>query len=96
MSDDLIAQLEACAVKLGQQADELQQHIKAKHNKNKYYVTILSGVGEVTTQAKDRVELAKALLRASNKKPKESKDTKEAKGGEGKTTEGSASKAEPA
>ena len=41
MSTDLIDQLSACAVKLGRQAELLQQKIKSKQNKNRHYVDII-------------------------------------------------------
>ncbi|CAJ1456195.1 unnamed protein product [Effrenium voratum] len=76
MSSALIEQLQACAVKLGNLAEQLQQKIRSKCNKNHHYAAIISQVEEVMGIAKQRVELAKALIRAAEKaeKPKKSCD----------------------
>jgi len=42
MSNDLIQQLKACAVKLQTCAEQLQQKIRNKKDKNKHYVAILA------------------------------------------------------
>lgn len=44
LSNDLIAQLRACASKLGEQAECLQKLIHKKKNKNKHYQDINSKV----------------------------------------------------
>ncbi|CAK8991311.1 unnamed protein product [Durusdinium trenchii] len=77
MSTDLIDQLSACAVKLGRQAELLQQKIKSKQNKNRHYVDIIREVDEITAMAKGRLELAKALIRASEKSSKPKKKAAE-------------------
>ena len=42
MSNDLIQQLKACAVKLLTCAEQLQHKINAKKNKNKHYLAIIA------------------------------------------------------
>lgn len=42
MSQELIEQLKACSVALGEQAELLQQKIKAKANKNKDYADLVT------------------------------------------------------
>lgn len=42
LSNDLIDQLKACAMKLDQQADELQTKITEKCNQNKDYVDVIN------------------------------------------------------
>ena len=42
MSSALIEQLQACAVKLGNLAEQLQQKIRSKCNKNHHYAAIIS------------------------------------------------------
>ncbi|CAL1174314.1 unnamed protein product [Cladocopium goreaui] len=79
MSNDLIQQLKACAVKLQTCAEQLQQKIRNKKDKNKHYVAILAEVTEITNMAKERVDLAKALIRAVDKPRPKSR----AKPGEG-------------
>lgn len=41
MSTDLIQQLKACSVKLGEQAEQLQQLIQKGRNKNKHYKDVM-------------------------------------------------------
>lgn len=84
MSGDLISQLNACAVKLQGQADSLQQKIRQKRNRNSDYKDTLREIEEISKIAAERVQLAKALIRASEKarKPKsaDSKKTPSPKG----------------
>ena len=42
MSNDLIQQLKACAVKLQSCAEQLQHKIREKKNKNKHYLAIIA------------------------------------------------------
>ncbi|CAK9006566.1 Uncharacterized protein SCF082_LOCUS9086 [Durusdinium trenchii] len=70
MSQELIEQLKACSVALGEQAELLQQKIKAKANKNKDYADLVTKVEELRKIAKERVTLAKALIRAVDKPAK--------------------------
>ncbi|CAK9011868.1 Uncharacterized protein SCF082_LOCUS11278 [Durusdinium trenchii] len=64
LSTDLITQLKACAVKLQHHADVLQSRISKKYNKSKYYRDLEEQVEEDSKVAKDRIDLAKALIRA--------------------------------
>ncbi|CAK9027141.1 Uncharacterized protein SCF082_LOCUS17786, partial [Durusdinium trenchii] len=70
LSNDLMNQLEACAASLSRQAELLQGKIKSKCNKNRHYNDIISEVTELTEIAKERGDLAKALIRASAKSAK--------------------------
>ncbi|CAK9028045.1 Uncharacterized protein (Fragment) [Durusdinium trenchii] len=70
LSTDLIEQLEACAVTLSKQAEKLQSKIRHQCNKNKHYRQIISEVKDVSDIAKERCDLAKALIRASAKAAK--------------------------
>ncbi|CAK9041103.1 unnamed protein product [Durusdinium trenchii] len=67
MSQDLIAQLTAVAVKLEGCANRLQESIKKKKSKNKHYREVIEEVNRLTALARDRLELGRALVKASEK-----------------------------
>ncbi|CAK9078121.1 Uncharacterized protein SCF082_LOCUS37406 [Durusdinium trenchii] len=92
LGTDLIAQLMAVATKLEGLAGRLQELVKKKNNKNKHYREIILEVDKHTKICRERIDLGKALVRASEKAgqpkasakpkaaPKEPKDPKEKKG----------------
>ncbi|CAK9065972.1 Midasin (Dynein-related AAA-ATPase MDN1) (MIDAS-containing protein) [Durusdinium trenchii] len=57
----------ACAVKLDAEAEQLQGMIHKKLNRNKDYVTIIARVEDIKKVVTERLSLAKALVRASEK-----------------------------
>ncbi|CAK9079159.1 unnamed protein product, partial [Durusdinium trenchii] len=81
MSNDLISQLQAAAVKLETLAHKLQDLIKKGKNKTKHYREIMLEVDKTTKIARERMELGKALVRASEKaanpKPKQKASPKQ-------------------
>ncbi|CAE7360777.1 unnamed protein product, partial [Symbiodinium pilosum] len=82
MSEALIGQLQAVEVKLSGEAKALQALIKKKKNKSKHYAKTLAEVEKLKELAKERVDLAKALIRAAEKSPKEkTPKSSSAKGG---------------
>ncbi|CAK9109855.1 unnamed protein product [Durusdinium trenchii] len=70
MGKELTDQLQACAVKLNQMAESLQSKVREKRNKNKHYRDLLAQVDEIRKLASERVNLAKALICAVDKKPR--------------------------
>lgn len=62
MSSDLIKQLQACAVKLGNCAEQLQQKIRAKCNRNRDYK-------EIIAEADQKVSLLKLVIIESDRYP---------------------------
>ncbi|CAE7217624.1 unnamed protein product [Symbiodinium sp. KB8] len=80
MSGPLISQLKAVEVSLTAKAvygdaKILQKLIAAKKNKRKHYATVTQEVQELQKLAKERVDLAKALIRASAKSSKPAKSS---------------------
>ncbi|CAK8999781.1 unnamed protein product [Durusdinium trenchii] len=67
MSSDLIAQLHAVATKLETLAGRLQELVKKGKNKTSHYKDIILEVDKVSKTCKERIELGKALVRASEK-----------------------------
>ncbi|CAE7348426.1 MDN1, partial [Symbiodinium pilosum] len=74
MSDALIQQLLALEKKFSQKASELQKLVAANKNKNKYYKYIIDEVEKLKETAKERTDIAKALIRASQKAKNPDKD----------------------
>ncbi|CAE7228611.1 ttn-1 [Symbiodinium necroappetens] len=70
MSGPLISQLKAVEVSLTAKATILQKLIAKKKNKKKHYKQVTGEVQELQKLAKERVDLAKALIRASAKSSK--------------------------
>ncbi|CAK9016951.1 Uncharacterized protein SCF082_LOCUS13410 [Durusdinium trenchii] len=72
MSEGLIGQLNALDVQLQGCAKKLQGLIRANKDKNHKRVAVIQEVNEATALATERLELARALIRASekNSKPK--------------------------
>lgn len=79
MSGELTKQLTACAVKFQEQAEVLQKKILHKNDQNSQYAGVISQVDSLSQVAKDRLEIAKALLRASEKSAKPPKAAAKAK-----------------
>ncbi|CAE7033504.1 unnamed protein product, partial [Symbiodinium sp. CCMP2456] len=86
MSGPLISQLKAVEVSLTAKAKILQKLIAAKKNKKKHYAQVTGEVQELQKLAKERVDLAKALIRASAKSSKP-KSASPGKGSGGKGAE---------
>lgn len=67
MSADLIAQLNAVTVKMDESANALQEQIKKGKNRNRHYKLLVKKSDKLLATATKRIELAKALARASEK-----------------------------
>ncbi|CAJ1385198.1 unnamed protein product [Effrenium voratum] len=67
MSSDLIRQLRALEKKLSAEASQIQELVRLKKNKNKHYAPHVAEVEKLMEVSKQRLELGKALIRASDK-----------------------------
>ena len=67
MSSDLIAQLNAITVKMDECANALQENIKKGKNRNRHYKLLVKKADKLLAIATKRIDLAKALARASEK-----------------------------
>ncbi|CAJ1440799.1 unnamed protein product, partial [Effrenium voratum] len=67
VSKNLIRQLTSLDVSLKKQATSLQALIRAGKSKNKHYNDVVKEVEKTFEVSKEKIELAKALIRAAEK-----------------------------